>query len=303
MGMPVITPGTGSRDQAITDLVESVALQETALSHILNAEGEKMQAIIAMPDATPEQLMELNRSVNKMINAVTRLEMMLQSKLELFADVVNANPTPVEPLTAPAQLALIDVPEVTIDVPLDAPTAQDAAVALVEAAAQLQIAEGYLVNFIAESYGPVAGPAPLALLQAVAINYVLTGKFTVTLISNTADTATNVEIQVIIVLSSVLPETTAADELSLINVTSVSIDVPLTDPAAEGDAIDQAVAAAQAQVATGYTVTFAATGFDPATGIMTGKFTVTNDADPTDVATDTTDRSITVTTTAVSPDT
>lgn len=30
MGMPVITPGTGSREQAITDLIESVALQEAS---------------------------------------------------------------------------------------------------------------------------------------------------------------------------------------------------------------------------------------------------------------------------------
>ena len=37
MGMPVITPSTTTRTQAITDIIESVALQETALSHILNA--------------------------------------------------------------------------------------------------------------------------------------------------------------------------------------------------------------------------------------------------------------------------
>jgi hypothetical protein len=86
MGMPVITPGEGDREQAITDIIESIALQETALAHIMNAEGEKMQAIIAMQDVTPEQLLALNRSVVQMINAVTRLEMTLQSKLELFTD-------------------------------------------------------------------------------------------------------------------------------------------------------------------------------------------------------------------------
>lgn len=86
MGMPIITPGTGTREQSITDLIQSVALQETALSHILNAEGEKMQAIIAMPDTTHEQMMELNASVNKMINAITRLEMLFHAKLELFTD-------------------------------------------------------------------------------------------------------------------------------------------------------------------------------------------------------------------------
>ena len=43
MGMPVITASATTRDQAITDLIQSVALEETALSHILNAEGEKIQ--------------------------------------------------------------------------------------------------------------------------------------------------------------------------------------------------------------------------------------------------------------------
>ena len=34
MGMPVITPSATTREQAVTDIIESVALQETALSHI-----------------------------------------------------------------------------------------------------------------------------------------------------------------------------------------------------------------------------------------------------------------------------
>lgn len=86
MSMPVITPGTGSREQAITDLIQSVALQETALSHVLNAEGEKMQAIIGMKHVTADELLELNKSVGTLISSVTRLELILQSKLELFSD-------------------------------------------------------------------------------------------------------------------------------------------------------------------------------------------------------------------------
>lgn len=46
MGMPVITHSTTDRRQAITDMIESVALQQTALAHILNAEGEKLQRAI-----------------------------------------------------------------------------------------------------------------------------------------------------------------------------------------------------------------------------------------------------------------
>ena len=85
MSMPVITPGEGTREQAITDLIESVALQETALSHILNAEGEKMQAIIGMEGTTTEDLLNLNKSVQLTVSAITRLEVILQSKLELFS--------------------------------------------------------------------------------------------------------------------------------------------------------------------------------------------------------------------------
>ena len=65
----------------MTDIIESVALQETALSHILNAEGEKIQKMVALPDVTPEVLLATNKSVESMVNAVSRLEMILQSKL------------------------------------------------------------------------------------------------------------------------------------------------------------------------------------------------------------------------------
>ena len=82
--MPVITPSTTTRVQAVTDIIQSVALEETALSHILNAEGEKIQKMVAMADVTPEQLLATNKSVESMVNAVARLEMILQSKLSAF---------------------------------------------------------------------------------------------------------------------------------------------------------------------------------------------------------------------------
>jgi|GEM_PF-1817685 len=84
---PVVPTKPNPRCQAVTDLIESVALEETALSHILNAEGEKMQAIIAKNGVTTEELMKLNTSVNKLINSITRLEMTFQSKLEIFSCV------------------------------------------------------------------------------------------------------------------------------------------------------------------------------------------------------------------------
>ena len=84
MGMPVISSSNITRSQAITDIIQSVALEEAALSHILNAEGEKIQKMVAMADVTPEILLQTNKSVESMVGAVTRLEMILQSKLSAF---------------------------------------------------------------------------------------------------------------------------------------------------------------------------------------------------------------------------
>ena len=95
MGMPIITPSTTTREQAITDIIESVALEETALSHILNAEGEKIQKMVAMPDVTPEMLLAANKSVESMVNAVSRLEMNLHSKLTAFDSCLCDSDTPV----------------------------------------------------------------------------------------------------------------------------------------------------------------------------------------------------------------
>lgn len=83
MSMPVITPGTVCRNQAISDIIESVALEQTGLSHILNAEGEKIQKIVA--NGTVDQMLCGNKSVQSMVDAVARLEMILQMKLGLFS--------------------------------------------------------------------------------------------------------------------------------------------------------------------------------------------------------------------------
>lgn len=72
----------GPHHQAVSDLIESVALEQAALSHILNAEGEKIQRAVAL-DATPEQLLATNKSVRKMVHKITLLEMILQRKLSV----------------------------------------------------------------------------------------------------------------------------------------------------------------------------------------------------------------------------
>ncbi|MEG3073383.1 MAG: hypothetical protein RR867_04110, partial [Ruthenibacterium sp.] len=92
MGMPVITPSTTTRCQSITDIIQSVALEQTALSHILNAEGEKLQKIIALQGATSAEILAANKSVRTMVDSVARLEMILQAKLGLFEDCLCTCP-------------------------------------------------------------------------------------------------------------------------------------------------------------------------------------------------------------------
>lgn len=62
------------------DIIESIALVEAAISHILNAEGEKLQKVIAETDDI-DKIMCVNKEINKTIVNVTHLEQVLYSKL------------------------------------------------------------------------------------------------------------------------------------------------------------------------------------------------------------------------------
>ncbi len=67
-------------EDVCADLLESIALIEAALSHILNAEGEKLQKVISTTDDL-DQILCFNKSVQETITKVTRLEVILLDKL------------------------------------------------------------------------------------------------------------------------------------------------------------------------------------------------------------------------------
>ena len=69
-------------DQAVIDLLESIALQESALSHILCAESQKMKTAMAMEEVDLCKLLEINDSATNMVHAVANLELVLKEKLE-----------------------------------------------------------------------------------------------------------------------------------------------------------------------------------------------------------------------------
>lgn len=87
MGMPKIECPDIDKCDAATSLLQSIALEEAAISHILNAEGEKLQKAISM-DCRHKDLIEINKSVEDMVDKITALELVLKSKLELVAPIL-----------------------------------------------------------------------------------------------------------------------------------------------------------------------------------------------------------------------
>ena len=73
-------------DQAVIDLVESIALQENALSHILCAESQKMKAAMELDGLDLCKLLEVNDSATNMVHAVANLELVLKDKLEFVSN-------------------------------------------------------------------------------------------------------------------------------------------------------------------------------------------------------------------------
>lgn len=86
--IPDISPTiTVNREQSINLLLASIAMEEMALAHILNAEGEKLQAFIERGDGEGNEayragLLTINRSVDQMLRSVIKQELLLQMKLE-----------------------------------------------------------------------------------------------------------------------------------------------------------------------------------------------------------------------------
>ena len=87
--IPDINPDINiDRDDAINIIIMSIAMEELALAHILNAEGEKLQYVLGTLEGrepgeiTICDIMSVNRSIQKTLRDVMKTEMLLQLKLE-----------------------------------------------------------------------------------------------------------------------------------------------------------------------------------------------------------------------------
>ncbi len=89
MSMPSFPPNGAdlTREEALTMIIASIAMEELALSHILNAEGEKLQYILgtlpgSKPGAAPQDVLAVNKSVAALLEAVAQNQMLLKTKLD-----------------------------------------------------------------------------------------------------------------------------------------------------------------------------------------------------------------------------
>lgn len=88
MSMPYIECNNIDKCCAASSLLQSIALEETAISHILNAEGEKLRKAISL-SCDQKDLIEINKSVEDMVDKLTSLEVVLKSKLDLIAPILE----------------------------------------------------------------------------------------------------------------------------------------------------------------------------------------------------------------------
>lgn len=68
------------------NLLESIALIQASIAHILNAEGEKLQKAICLSQQ-PCDLLKVNDSINKTLKNISSLESTLLAKLQLILDI------------------------------------------------------------------------------------------------------------------------------------------------------------------------------------------------------------------------
>jgi hypothetical protein len=117
MSLPSFPKNTGiTREDAINQILSSIAMEELGLSHILNAEGEKLQYTLGTlpgvnsPKATIEDLLAVNGSVKGLLEAAAKNQQTLSEKLEIVLSAAN----PENPLCPVRPVPVLDYGAITV---------------------------------------------------------------------------------------------------------------------------------------------------------------------------------------------
>ncbi|MEK0317679.1 hypothetical protein [Cohnella sp. 56] len=89
-------PFRPSKEQVVVDLLKSVALEETAIAHLLHAEADKWKAMIAASasgtECRREQILERSgEQAVKLLDVVIMKEWLLLRKMEAAMDFYRQN--------------------------------------------------------------------------------------------------------------------------------------------------------------------------------------------------------------------
>ncbi|MFD3448192.1 hypothetical protein ACFDTO_26725 [Microbacteriaceae bacterium 4G12] len=95
MSMPTIPaePHRPDNNEIVIDLLESIALEEIALSHLLNAEAEKIQAFVGKckdfpTDPSNCEIFRFNREATRFVETILMKEWLLLKKFENVLELV-----------------------------------------------------------------------------------------------------------------------------------------------------------------------------------------------------------------------
>ena len=83
-----------TRKQLINDILESVALEELAIAHLINAEAEKVQAFTGPYGGFPtspsnKQIIEFQSYVARILEALTEKQKLLSRTMEMAKELLN----------------------------------------------------------------------------------------------------------------------------------------------------------------------------------------------------------------------
>ncbi|ALP35341.1 hypothetical protein ASL14_03245 [Paenibacillus sp. IHB B 3084] len=97
-GIPDINPLISlTRKEVIHMILASIAMEEMGLSSILYAEGEKIQRFVNDEDVCLQDILQLNRSVERVLRGMVNNQILLQHKLEdvlIFEEQSRSNRYP-----------------------------------------------------------------------------------------------------------------------------------------------------------------------------------------------------------------
>lgn len=96
-----------TQEQALTMILSSIALEEAALSHIINAEGEKIQYILKQAScghypADLKDTLAVNQSVTNLLEIILQNQMILKNKMDKVLEYLPKPRCPPAPPCLPA---------------------------------------------------------------------------------------------------------------------------------------------------------------------------------------------------------